>query len=1164
MTDLDLRGQARVISEIERRVDRWRGFSLGRATDPYPDDPARYQPVDDGDREITSTSLELLRHWFRHEPHRIGKDGNTLFKYWPHQRRLVETFIYLHEVRGIRRTQELYALAGVDPLGPQRDPWAKLGGQLATGSGKTKMMSLLVAWAYLNAVLEPDAGLGFGRHSVIIAPGLFVRDRLLQDFAPTQGGTAVFFADPVVPPALERFWDLKVYTPATCPLELDPEQGALVVTNKHQLYRSGSEDASRAAPTQEELFFELRDPRKLEEITSPLLDRFRNSRGLLVINDEAHGVKDEPEHARLEQRAREADADESISWIRSIQRLNGSKEHPGRVCLQIDLSATLFEETGSDKRGTGTKKKTKFPEPDLFRHTAVRYRLAQAIQDGIVKKPILERIEVRDAETGEPEPLVREGAPNAWEKYRNLMATGIARWKKVRDQLRDEGDGRKPILFVLCNNKDEAKEVANFLAHGEASRDDLSDRVPSGFLDRDGEQLFVWTDAAGLPRSTVVEIHIGKAQDSNEEEWSQVREAVNNIDRDEILDPADPSRRIANPYNVVVSVMMLKEGWDVRNVKVIVPLRPCDSRTLTEQTLGRGLRKMHPPLLDDEGGAAVRAEELFVMEHPSFQSIIRQIDDLVEQKRSDEIDHAREYVAIPLKESETERAACAVRLVTLEGVIEESGEWTPQGVVAAIPELLPRLPWAESLSRSEIQTYLHRALAHTEEQGQSFELDGAPSYRDFDHVIELAYARPLLDWMKAGYHHKNGVKALVRRFLERKVFAMPKGAPLAFDRALEPDEARLALGNLAREDVIERVKLALREPLHEALTSARRSAHQRVGERRQERLQSHQALRKNVIEAPQKCVFARVAVQNRDEERVARLLDRASDVTGWLYNDRDVAYALEYDWQGYTARYFPDFIARARAGQVFHNFIIEVKGRLDDRDKAKAQRGRRFCEELTQHDHEPWHYVMLIENEPIGRSDVSGWEGQSSVELMHLLARQERLPLVPGAIEPQRAALELVPELALERRYREGVPVYDLQAAAGAFSEAQAPERTGWALVRASRPLERNMFVARVHGRSMERDVPDGAWGLFRGFPVGSEPQPGSLDGRRVLVELRDAADADTGGRYTLKRWRVTARNAVGGISAVELRPDNPACASIPVGALDAVRVIGELVEVLG
>lgn len=163
----DAKGQWRVIQEVRRLVDEWRGFELGPAADPYPSEAPRYEPRADGEYALTDTTRSLLLHWFRQEPHLLGQSPTTIaFKYWPHQRRLVESFVYLYEVRRIRRTEQLYALAGVDPLGPQRDPWTKLGGQLATGSGKTKMMGLLIAWAYLNAVREPHSGLGFGRHSV--------------------------------------------------------------------------------------------------------------------------------------------------------------------------------------------------------------------------------------------------------------------------------------------------------------------------------------------------------------------------------------------------------------------------------------------------------------------------------------------------------------------------------------------------------------------------------------------------------------------------------------------------------------------------------------------------------------------------------------------------------------------------------------------------------------------------------------------------------------------------------------------------------------------------------------------------------------------------------------------------------------------------------------
>lgn len=1183
----ELKGQAKVIHEVKRLVDGWRGFELGAAREPYPDIEPRYQPASESDRAVTETSLTLLRHWFRREPHVLeSSSGSSLFRYWPHQRRLVETFVYLYEVRRVRRTEQLYELAGVESLGPQRDPWAKLGGQLATGSGKTKMMSLLIAWAYLNALLEPTSGLEFGQHSLLIAPGLFVRDRLFQDFAPPRGRPSVFWADPVVPPQFESTWNLKVYSPDDCPRELDPAEGALVITNYHQLLRV-RDDAPDLRPLksgnrQLDLIFEDQEPTRLEGVQTPLLERFNRSKGLLVLNDEAHHVWDETGHSKFEQKAEDLaklageDAKAAMAWIRCLRRLNGDQAGGGRLALQVDLSATLFEEQGSQKKGSkGKGQKTEFKPADLFRHATVHYGLAEAIKDGIVKKPVLERVVVKKKKTGEAEPLIYTDQANAWATYRNLLVTGIERWKKVRQQLLDEGDFRKPLLFVLCSDRNEAREVANYLTYGEARRDDLSERIPTGYVDHTtGETLFLQPDVDGVARSTVIEIHIGQKEESNEAEWEKVRQAVNSIDADVVPDPGgarDARGRpvmIPNPYNVIISVMMLKEGWDVRNVKVIVPLRPCDSKTLTEQTLGRGLRKMHAPILDDEGAANLRTEDLFVIEHPSFRALIDQIQDIMDLKSSDEIEHAREYVPIQQNADEDARREADVRLVRFEGLIAEQKDWRAQIDPAKFPPLVPKLVWEAEISESEIQTYLKKALDRGEEEGQVFTLPANPSYRDFDQVIELAFALPLLRELRASYQHKTAVKEVVRIFLETKTFALPAGLPLSFDKVLEAGDARIALANLARPEVTDQVRKALLPQLRSAFNVERPTTRAELSERGAAELRDYQALKKHVLSGLKKSSFTAAAFDSAEELRVATLLDRASDVVGWVYNHRSgVGYHIDYDWHGYSARYFPDFIARAKFGEVFHNFIIEVKGRMDQRDLAKARRGREYCDLLTQHDVEPWHYLLLLENPSEDRLDITWWAERSTHELAHVLKHHEGQSFLPdrGSQPPTASKLRIIENVSEAEQYETAVPVYDLAIAAGAFSGSQAPEPAGWAKVQSGRRLHRRMFVARVEGHSMESGIPDGSWGLFRTWESAATPSPTALDGCRVVVQLRDASDPETGGQYTLKRLKVTKQGADGTVEEVELRPDNPEYKVRKLRAKDGeVRVVAEFLEVVG
>ena len=243
-----------------------------------------------------------------------------------------------------------------------------------------------------------------------------------------------------------------------------------------------------------------------------------------------------------------------------------------------------------------------------------------------------------------------------------------------------------------------------------------------------------------------------------------------------------------------------------------------------------------------------------------------------------------------------------------------------------------------------------------------------------------------------------------------------------------------------------------------------------------------------------------------------------------------------------------------------------MKGRYDERDKAKAQRGQRYCELLTEHDREPWHYILLLENEPAGRTDITWWGHQSRKEIADLLRHQEKLPLLPKMdLSGQASKLEIVDSVPAVEEYRTALPVHDLAAAAGGFGESQAPQIIGWAKVHAQHVLDRRMFVAKVTGRSMETAIPDGCWALFRLFPDGVAPAPAALDGRRVVVQLRNDTDPETGGSYTFKRWRVARTGPDGGAAEIELRPDNPAFKSLRMKPESGdIRAIAEFLDVVG
>ena len=129
----------------------------------------------------SDTTRELLHHWFARDHTTTSSEGDRVpFRYYFCQQEGIETLIYLHEVRGIRSLAEivgefgggdaLTAALGVDP---GQDRWARYAFKLATGAGKTKVMSLAIVWSYFHALRESDSPMA--RHFVVIAPGLTVR-----------------------------------------------------------------------------------------------------------------------------------------------------------------------------------------------------------------------------------------------------------------------------------------------------------------------------------------------------------------------------------------------------------------------------------------------------------------------------------------------------------------------------------------------------------------------------------------------------------------------------------------------------------------------------------------------------------------------------------------------------------------------------------------------------------------------------------------------------------------------------------------------------------------------------------------------------------------------------------------------------------------------------
>lgn len=913
-----LNAQEELVNGVQERVAEW-------VAQGYP-----------GASYVTQT---LLRHWFG-EPHLM--DDNTFFQWYSHQRRAVETAIYLYEVCRAWRVEEIARAVGLARVA-QRDPWPKLGLQLATGAGKTKVLSLLMTWAHLHWALADDAtDLGFGGTQLLIAPNLIVLERLLSDFA--EG--AIFQRDPLIPTEFRRAWNLTVVTADSVPGEWLPGTGYLVVTNIQKLLAEGEADDADLEDLPAQLaMFERPTPTQLDLGLPRMLEFLRSARTpIAVYNDEAHHVHDETTH--YPQRApvkADAETKEAVAWHGALKRLDDGP----RLALQTDVSATLYEESNHT----------------WFRHTVYNYPLAQAIADSVVKQPRLARVQVT-YKTGadgldEPIPLVDDSALNAWDRYTQLIQAGIAEWKKEQAVLDDAGLNRKAILFIVCKDKKDASEIAERL---------------NDFTDPETHQT--------LFAGKVTEIHIGKKEAVNDREWQKLRDQIKRID--------DPE----NPFTAVVSVMMLKEGWDVRNVKVMVPLRPCDSRTLTEQILGRGLRRMFPPSWSPEGELRDSGfhEGLYVIRHPSFEQIIGQLQDIVEETDARQTRHDPTRLVINPVEPEEERARRDLPIPQVIGAYETNDDWVERINRRALPPLSPRFPWATTVPEIE------GLLRHTGVGGARVNEDDVhytvqpTDFASIDAVIS-ATAEPIRNELRMSRFYEAAIKGLVKAYLERSVFALPPGVAMNLDDAalLEEDDRRIVLANIQAPRVKEQVIMQVASIIRQA-RAGETSPEIQISMREARNLPAFEALPRNVMRNPEKCVFDACCFDVAGEQRLAELLDEADDVAAWLWNDQSgVGFRFQYAFEGRTPYYYPDFLVRLADGSFW---VVETKGSIRERDRAKQARAERYMEQLTAGTQTTWRYLFLVVDPSIKRNDIGWWGNQGRRRFADLVRYVDSLPVI--------------------------------------------------------------------------------------------------------------------------------------------------------------------------
>ncbi len=819
--------------------------------------PAIRQAVDDwraaGYKGITDTTRILLNYWFK-TGHR--RPGGRPFVYHDSQKFAVETLVYLYEVARVRRHKQLvekYAGVNQDLRLLQYDDFARYCVKMATGSGKTKVMSLVIAWQYFNAVAE--ARDDYARTFLLFAPNVIVFERLRADFA----NGKIFRADPIIPPELKIFWDFDCYMRGDA--ERASSQGALYLTNIQQFY----ERPDKNGDEEPEVMTAVLGPKppaqnlEVEDFDKRILAR---GGAVMVVNDEAHHTHDE-----------------DSQWNQVIRRLHdGLLSSPsGRGAGGESLAAQLdFTATPRYSKGA------------LFTWTVFDYPLKQAILDGIVKRPL----------KGIAQGIREVSSDIASTRYKAYLTAGVERWREYRQQLAPLK--KKPILFVMMNDTTAADDVGDY----------LQKKYPSEF---GGEGLLV--------------IHTDRAGEVSKKDLDKARKVAREVD--------DPE----SPVNAIVSVLMLREGWDVQNVTVVVGLRPYTSKAniLPEQTIGRGLRLMFRDLATDY------VERVDVIGNKAF---IEFVEDL---EREEDIafgtfELGKDKLTIVTIMPDAEKLGKDITIPTLSPILTRkrtlADEIAALDVSAFVCPVLPRKESDAAAQTFRYEGYDLLTLQKLIERNYTL-----PEIQTSQEVISY-YAKRIAQDVKLPSQFA-ALAPKVQEFLARRAF----GEQVNLD---DPAIIKAISSNVAQYVTVQTFVKALRPLVVEELEPQLLSAGRRLSE-----TPPFPYSRPTLPAA--KTVFNLVACGNEFEKAFAKFLEDAPDVAAFAKLPEQFGFAIEYTDSNNNLRYYePDFVALTADG-AYH--LIETKGREDVDVVNKDRAASLWCENATRLTGTDWQYIKIPQKE---------------------------------------------------------------------------------------------------------------------------------------------------------------------------------------------------------
>ena len=866
-----------LVPRIREEVDKWRDAGYPGASD---------------------VTKRLFEYWFEEEHEVPGFQVPFRCRFC--QREAIETLAWLVEITGITDVQELiqaYAeihrrdlltdnivfqtmvdgtrqirrwvpereVEGVQDLPPEN--LRRYAFKLATGAGKTWVMAMAVVWSYFHKRKVTDSPLS--TNFLIVAPNVIVYQRLEKDFASNR----IFHELPLIPPEWRGQFALKVILRGEA-TEPDPS-GNLFLTNIQQLYESREQEW-----TPESAIEAILGPKPKKDLASSgqrsMLERIKSLPDLVVMNDEAHHVHDE-----------------DLAWSRTLLSIH--RTLPKGLSLWLDFSATPKDQNGM-----------------YFPWTVVDYPLAQAVEDRIVKAPlIVTKEDDPDRPAQDPDHVTKD---NIAEKYGYWLRAAVQRWREhyeVYSKL-----GVRPVLFITAEKNAHADAIGKYL---------------------------VETKEFGFKESEVLVIHTDKTGEIRKGDLEKAREAARDID--------NPKSKI----KVIVSVLMLREGWDVRNVTVVLGLRPFTAKAeiLPEQVIGRGLRLM-PQVSPD------RLQTLEVLGNPKLLKVLReQLETEGVGVATARTDPPPPVIIAPLQERLKYDITIPLTKPSLVHNIRKLSELDVSGLESIYDQ-------EELAEPFRVRLRMEFATTGTEVHQADIAEGELPDAQ----VLLSSITNKILDRAKLSGHFAE-LYPKVREYV----------ATRCFGRAVDLEDERVR-SHLSRLELQEGIAKYLARKIGELTVEQRAIEFERTDFKLSETKPF--SWRRNLppLEA-RKTVFNYVATYNDFERRFAQFLDEAPDVLRFAslatteQGESGVQFRVDYlKSNGAIGFYHPDFVVVQDTGKGQVHWIVETKGRVWEDTIAKDQAMKVWCDQVTLLTGDQWKYVR------VNQRDFEAERPQQFVELV--------------------------------------------------------------------------------------------------------------------------------------------------------------------------------------